>query len=270
MKQKTKYGVIHCNATKYKIKSFKKLKLKFHNKCLKMNEEQCQHDEQVVVVEVVKVVKVEEQKEQEQEQSAQPLAPQEQDEPEIEIEDQVKTGEDEQLEIEEALQQKEELEQEEEEEEKQPEIEVEHEKQRETSTQQLEKEVEEKIIVDEWNEGPDKIAPADSLMSTSLTKPVKLRLSDPDSGIFPPISVYTLFRQTVAKKPDFVALAFKSNLTDAWTYWTYQHYWDMCNKAAKSFIKVNKKRIVIRISFFISYFVCCRFLWTTKNKKSSE
>ena len=56
-----------------------------------------------------------------------------------------------------------------------------------------------------------------------------------------PISVPTLFQETVKKLPDGLALAHKRK--GEWVNWTYKQYYDDVVKAAKSFIKVFAKVI---------------------------
>ena len=88
--------------------------------------------------------------------------------------------------------------------------------------------------------GPDTILNAYSFTSSKLNQPVKLRLSEVDMEKYPPLSVYTMFKRTVEKMPHHNALAFKAtNSQSQWAYFTYEEYWKICNKAAKSFIKVH-------------------------------
>lgn len=91
----------------------------------------------------------------------------------------------------------------------------------------------------EWTNGPDNICQADSYIATRLNQPVKLRITEPDRKKFPPLSVYTIFRQTVMQRPDHPALAFKKNIDEErFTMISYLEYWKTSHKAAKSFIKV--------------------------------
>ena len=51
-----------------------------------------------------------------------------------------------------------------------------------------------------------------------------------------PISIPTMFRETVKNLPDGLAMAHKRK--GEWVKWTYKQYYDDVVKAAKSFIKV--------------------------------
>jgi hypothetical protein len=90
-----------------------------------------------------------------------------------------------------------------------------------------------------WSAGPDKLMPAESYYSTKLDQPVKLRLGELDAKKYPPISIYTSFKKTVDMRPDHDALCYKPKPDGPWLQFSYLEYWKMCNKAAKSFIKVN-------------------------------
>jgi hypothetical protein len=92
---------------------------------------------------------------------------------------------------------------------------------------------------EEFNSGPDGLYPADSFTSTDLSKGVKLRLNDNTPSKYKPISIYTMFKNTVDKNPDHEALAFKTEPNGPWCKFSYLEYWKTVNKAAKSFIKVN-------------------------------
>lgn len=100
----------------------------------------------------------------------------------------------------------------------------------------------------EWNQGPDNLMPADSYFSKKLDQPVLLRSKDIDKAKYPIISIYTAFKQTVDKNPSFPALAHK--IDNQWVYFTYEEYWKMCIKAAKSFIKVLISKRFSRNKFF--------------------
>ena len=88
----------------------------------------------------------------------------------------------------------------------------------------------------DWNSGPDTLQPSDSYFSCKLDQPVLLRSKDVDKVKYPIYSIYTCMKTTVNKIPDHVALAYKVN--NVWVHFTYDEYWKICNKAAKSFIKV--------------------------------
>lgn len=86
--------------------------------------------------------------------------------------------------------------------------------------------------------GPDALLPADSYFATRLDQPVKLRLTEANSGVkYPPMSAYTMFKNTVTKFPNSPALAYKKDNT--WAKFTFQEYFNMCRKAAKSFIHLG-------------------------------
>ena len=89
-----------------------------------------------------------------------------------------------------------------------------------------------------WNYGPDKLMPAESFMSTRLDSPVKLKLGEIDAKKYPPLSLYTVFKKTVDSRPDHDALVYKAKPDGPWLKFSYLEYWKMCNKVAKSFIKV--------------------------------
>ena len=91
---------------------------------------------------------------------------------------------------------------------------------------------------EEWKSGPDELMPADSFYSNQLDMPVKLRDSELNQKKYPIMSIYSAFKQTVDKRPDHNALAFKLN--NEYCYLTYNQYWQKCKTAAKSFIKVRK------------------------------
>ena len=90
-----------------------------------------------------------------------------------------------------------------------------------------------------WNEGPDKHIPCDNYIATRLDQPVKLRVRKEEEDMYPSMSLYSMFKKTVELKPDHEAIAFKLNPDDSyWTKWTFFEYWNICEKASKSFIKV--------------------------------
>jgi hypothetical protein len=89
-----------------------------------------------------------------------------------------------------------------------------------------------------WSDGPDKLIPTNEYTTTKLSGFVKLRSSDRDMSMFPPISIYTMFKGTVEKKPHHCAMSFKPDKTKPWVNFSYEEYWKISHKAAKSFIKV--------------------------------
>jgi hypothetical protein len=87
--------------------------------------------------------------------------------------------------------------------------------------------------------GPDMLVETHSFISSKLNQAVRLRIGEVDAYKYVPISIYSLFKKTVEKKPDHKAICFKSsNAQKEWAYFTYEEYFKICNKAAKSFIKV--------------------------------
>lgn len=86
--------------------------------------------------------------------------------------------------------------------------------------------------------GPDEVLPADNLNSWKRDQPVKLRLSDKGQiSNQKPVSVPTVFRHTVKKYPNHVALAVKSG--KEWKKWSYRQYYDDVMRAARALIKVG-------------------------------
>lgn len=65
---------------------------------------------------------------------------------------------------------------------------------------------------------------------------VKIRVGTTEDDNSAPITVHELFKRTVEKAGDCVALAVKRN--DQWQKWTYSQYMDDIRTAAKGFIKV--------------------------------
>ncbi len=61
----------------------------------------------------------------------------------------------------------------------------------------------------DWANGPDNICPATAYTTTKLSQPVKMHAYEPDMAKFPPLSIYSIFKQTVRQRPEHRALAFK-------------------------------------------------------------
>ena len=90
-----------------------------------------------------------------------------------------------------------------------------------------------------YSNGPDMILNANSFTSTKLDQPVKIRLSEIDHQKYVPISIYNMFKKTAEARPNHKAIGFKTSSSQKeWAYFTYEEYWKIANKAAKSFIKV--------------------------------
>jgi hypothetical protein len=119
-----------------------------------------------------------------------------------------------------------------------------------------------------WNDGPDNLHPSNSHLAIKLTDAVKLRINDND--YYTPLSIYSIFRNTVNEKPNHPALGEKMFLKkfsvfnrfkfylaykveSRWISLSYLEYWKTCLKVAKSFIKV---RFEIKTKFsFINFFL---------------
>jgi long-chain-fatty-acid--CoA ligase ACSBG len=88
----------------------------------------------------------------------------------------------------------------------------------------------------------DRLAPADSFTSSDLSKAVKLRGDESILEKYPPITIYTMFKQTVEQNPEAKALAFKPRSdpnSTSWIYLNYSEYFEICKNAAKSFISLG-------------------------------
>ncbi len=88
-----------------------------------------------------------------------------------------------------------------------------------------------------WRKGPDELIPACSYYASSLGTPVKLRSKEQDAKKYPTMSMYSMFKHTVDANPSHPALAYKA--AGRWHFFSYAEYWRMCQKAAKSFIKLG-------------------------------
>jgi len=86
-----------------------------------------------------------------------------------------------------------------------------------------------------WCDGPNNQIPAESTTACKLTEPVKLRINVDDD--LKPKSIYCSFVEAVKTHPDHRALCFKKD--GVWKSFTFQEYFNECNKAAKSFIKLG-------------------------------
>lgn len=81
------------------------------------------------------------------------------------------------------------------------------------------------------------VAMADcALLSTSLDRPVELRLADKGAGSEPPVTVVQLFQQVAERHAGRKALCVKR--VGVWKSWTYQRYQEESVALAKAFIKV--------------------------------
>jgi len=89
--------------------------------------------------------------------------------------------------------------------------------------------------------GPDVLSPSENLYTADRSAGVKLRMDRSTGGaLAPPISVITMFRNTVQKSPHLPAIGVKRDKKQPeYTMWTYKQYYDDVWKAAKSFIKLG-------------------------------
>ena len=105
--------------------------------------------------------------------------------------------------------------------------------------------------------GPDYVLPTHSFISTKLSEPVNLRYNYKNEELkrIKPMSFYTIFKERVQKTPNHIAMGnanhflnrtviflnfkivIKRNNEDI--KYTYENYWNLCNQAAKSFIKLG-------------------------------
>ena len=87
----------------------------------------------------------------------------------------------------------------------------------------------------------DTLVQSDSFTTSDITKGVKLRMTDTDAKLFPPITIYSMFRKTVDERPNHPALGFKtiSDTNGTFTIMTFSEYFKICHRVAKSFMKVS-------------------------------
>ncbi len=87
----------------------------------------------------------------------------------------------------------------------------------------------------------DRLAPCDSFTTSDITKGVKLRMTDTDAKLYPPITIYSMFRKTVDERPNHPALGYKtiSDTNGTFTIMNFSEYFKVCHRVAKSFIKVT-------------------------------
>jgi len=92
-----------------------------------------------------------------------------------------------------------------------------------------------------WQEGPDKIMPAEGYTSISLEKPVKLKSKSGEEKLLPikPQSLYSIFKKTVTRAPTHTALVSYEN--DQEKKVTFEQYWKICHDTAKSLIYLGLK-----------------------------
>ncbi|XP_021368675.1 long-chain-fatty-acid--CoA ligase ACSBG2-like isoform X2 [Mizuhopecten yessoensis] len=83
----------------------------------------------------------------------------------------------------------------------------------------------------------DDLLPATAQYTTSREDAVKLRMDDTGPGVMKPLTVHTVFKNTVDKAPNTIALGVKRD--GAWVKWTYKQYYDDVRRVAKGFIKLG-------------------------------
>lgn len=92
-----------------------------------------------------------------------------------------------------------------------------------------------------WQDGPDKVMPAEGYTSNKLEKPVKLRSRCEEEKLIhlKPQSLYSIFKKTVVRAPTRTALVSYENGHEKKV--TYEQYWKICHDAAKSLIHLGLK-----------------------------
>ena len=83
----------------------------------------------------------------------------------------------------------------------------------------------------------DFLAPAETYWTVARDGAVKLRVGTSEYDKVSPITVHEMFKRTVEKAGDLVALGVKRN--DQWQKWTYSQYMEDCRTVAKGFIKLG-------------------------------
>lgn len=83
----------------------------------------------------------------------------------------------------------------------------------------------------------DDLAPATDYVVTKRDQAVKLRMSQKGPGSEKPLTVPSMFYQTVQRVPNHPAIAVKRG--GIWIQWTYQQYFSDTQKAAKALIKLG-------------------------------
>jgi hypothetical protein len=130
----------------------------------------------------------------------------------------------------------------------------------------------------EWCMGPDNLHPARSYTTSRLDEAVKLRLDNHPFRVdrmavdFKPISIFSKFKNTVELGSDRIAmgrclrgtkdavffkLSFQSQVTNqngTVNRISYGDYWNLCLKAAKSFIKVRETFDYFRCTVYARFY----------------
>lgn len=88
-------------------------------------------------------------------------------------------------------------------------------------------------------EGPDMVQPAEDLSTWLRDAGVKLRIGTSGPAAREPISIISMFRNTLKKFPDHTAMGVKRTKDSDWLTWTYKEYYDDVWRAAKAMIKLG-------------------------------
>jgi len=87
------------------------------------------------------------------------------------------------------------------------------------------------------SKGPDELLPADRIWTWNRDEPVKIRLAESGPAAEKPISIPSMFENTVKKHPNALAMAVKRD--GEWKKWTYKQYYDDVIIAAKALIALG-------------------------------
>lgn len=71
-----------------------------------------------------------------------------------------------------------------------------------------------------------------------ISRPLEIQVGKEGYAAAAPVTVGQLFRATKESFPDNVALSWKEG--DSWKKTTYTEYYELCVRAAKSFLKVER------------------------------
>lgn len=102
-------------------------------------------------------------------------------------------------------------------------------------------------IFKNWNRGPDEVMPAEKFVTDTFNDVVKLRYQDSDKIEYPPLSIYSIMKQTCLRNPQHPAhITFNDNYIETLLY---GEYWNKCILAAKSLIKMEVDQVTC-VSFY--------------------
>ena len=79
--------------------------------------------------------------------------------------------------------------------------------------------------------------PADRIWTWNRDEPVKIRLAESGPAAEKPISIPSMFENTVKQYPNALAMAQK--IDGEWKKWTYKQYYDDVQVAAKALIAMG-------------------------------